>query len=242
VCNVRGLRVQQRDEYGDFREDRQARLPAGLGVTAIWLLPSFLAAADDGYDIADCIAFPRLRHVDDFRDLSTRRTGAGSASHRAVLNHTSDRPVVPAAPDAALRRARLLRLDDTTDRYRDAPSSSMITSSRSVRGPVCGRLQLASLLQSPPISTTITAVRQAILDTSISGWSGRAGLRLDEFPTSSSARDLVGEPAGTHTAQDAARPHRRALRRPDVLPRRTMPEAPSPISGWRRVHMAFHSR
>ncbi len=53
--HVKTFQRQQRRRHRRFpRADREARLPPGTGVTAIWLLPFYPSPLrDDGYDIAD---------------------------------------------------------------------------------------------------------------------------------------------------------------------------------------------
>ena len=82
------------DGIGDFRGlTAEARLPAGLGIDCIWLLPFYPSPLrDDGYDIADFYGVhPTTARSRTSRPSSRPRTSAGiRVIADLVMNHTSD--------------------------------------------------------------------------------------------------------------------------------------------------------
>jgi maltose alpha-D-glucosyltransferase / alpha-amylase len=87
------LRQQQRRRRRLRRADAEARLPRGLGVNCIWLLPFYPSPLrDDGYDIADYEnihpSYGTLQDFDTFIAEAHRR--GLRVITELVINHTSD--------------------------------------------------------------------------------------------------------------------------------------------------------
>ncbi|HVY25141.1 MAG TPA: maltose alpha-D-glucosyltransferase [Polyangiaceae bacterium] len=91
---VRSFYDADGDGVGDLRGlvDKLDYLK-GLGVTALWLLPTYVSPLrDDGYDIADYFSVhPAVGTLDDFRELLQQAHARGlKIITELVLNHTSD--------------------------------------------------------------------------------------------------------------------------------------------------------
>src|SRR3981081_1836483 len=125
--HVKAFRDSNRDGFGDFRGlIEKLDYIAGLGVTAVWLLPFYPSPLkDDGYDIADYTnVHPSYGTLHDFKAFlrEPHRHGIRVISE-LVLNHTSDQ-------HAWFQRARRARpgsparnfyvWNDTSDLYKDA--------------------------------------------------------------------------------------------------------------------------
>lgn len=114
------------DGYGDFR-GLQEKLDyiAGLGVTAIWLLPFFPSPLkDDGYDIADYYGVhPTYGTLDDCRALISAAHERGlKVIGELVINHTSDQHPwfqrARRAPKGSVERDYYV-WSDTPEKYRN---------------------------------------------------------------------------------------------------------------------------
>ncbi|HEY5628637.1 MAG TPA: alpha-amylase family glycosyl hydrolase, partial [Candidatus Limnocylindrales bacterium] len=93
-CDVRTYLDSDGDGVGDFRGlQRRLDYLAGLGITAIWLMPFYPSPdRDDGYDITDYYnVAPRYGTLGDFVEFtrSARQRGIRVITD-LVVNHTSD--------------------------------------------------------------------------------------------------------------------------------------------------------
>lgn len=93
-CDVRTYLDANGDGVGDFRGlARRLDYLAGLGITALWLMPFYASPdRDDGYDVSDYYAVdPRYGTLGDFVEFTN---GAAQRGIRViadlVVNHTSD--------------------------------------------------------------------------------------------------------------------------------------------------------
>jgi maltose alpha-D-glucosyltransferase / alpha-amylase len=93
-CDVRTFQDSNGDGVGDFRGlQRRLDYLAGLGVTAIWLMPFYASPfRDDGYDITDYYAVdPRYGTLGDFVEFTRAAHQRGlRVITDLVVNHTSD--------------------------------------------------------------------------------------------------------------------------------------------------------
>ncbi|HET6423495.1 MAG TPA: maltose alpha-D-glucosyltransferase [Planctomycetaceae bacterium] len=125
--HVKSFLDTTRDGYGDFRGlYEKLDYIAGLGVTALWLMPFCPSPLkDDGYDISDFYGvhptYGSLADCDEFIEAAHQR--GLKVIGELVINHTSDQ-------HAWFQRARLAPpgsperdfyvFSDTPDRYKDA--------------------------------------------------------------------------------------------------------------------------
>jgi maltose alpha-D-glucosyltransferase/alpha-amylase len=125
--HVKAFYDSTRDGYGDFRGLlEKLDYIAGLGVTAIWLLPFFPSPLrDDGYDISDYYGVhPTYGTLEDLRELISAAHQRGlRIIGELVINHTSDQhPWFQRArrsPPGSVERDYYV-WSDTPDRYRQA--------------------------------------------------------------------------------------------------------------------------
>jgi maltose alpha-D-glucosyltransferase/alpha-amylase len=93
-CDVRTFLDSNGDGVGDFRGlQRRLDYLAGLGITALWLMPFYTSPdRDDGYDITDYYGVdPRYGTLGDFVEFAraARQRGIRVIAD-LVVNHTSD--------------------------------------------------------------------------------------------------------------------------------------------------------
>jgi maltose alpha-D-glucosyltransferase / alpha-amylase len=125
--HVKAFLDSTRDGYGDFRGlHEKLDYIAGLGVTAIWLLPFYPSPLkDDGYDIADwCNVHKTYGTLDDCNEFIEAAHQRGlRVIGELVINHTSDQhpwfQTARRAPPGSSERDFYV-WSDTPDRYRDA--------------------------------------------------------------------------------------------------------------------------
>ena len=93
-CDVRTYLDANGDGVGDFRGlARRLDYLAGLGITAIWLMPFYASPdRDDGYDVSDYYAVdPRYGTLGDFVEFTHAASQRGiRVIADLVVNHTSD--------------------------------------------------------------------------------------------------------------------------------------------------------
>jgi maltose alpha-D-glucosyltransferase/alpha-amylase len=93
-CDVRTFQDANGDGVGDFRGlQRRLDYLAGLGITALWLMPFYASPfRDDGYDITDYYGVdPRYGTLGDFVEFTRAAHQRGiRLITDLVVNHTSD--------------------------------------------------------------------------------------------------------------------------------------------------------
>ena len=93
-CDVRTYLDADGDGVGDFRGlSRRLDYLAGLGITALWLMPFYASPdRDDGYDVSDYYTVdPRYGTLGDFVEFTNRASQRGiRVIADLVVNHTSD--------------------------------------------------------------------------------------------------------------------------------------------------------
>ena len=124
---IRGFGDSNDDGTGDIRGliERLDYLQ-WLGIDCIWLLPIYASPLKDGgYDIADFTAIlPEFGTIGDFVDLVEKAHERGiRVIADLVMNHTSDRTLVPRPPAASQTDpfGDFYVWSDTDDKYADAP-------------------------------------------------------------------------------------------------------------------------
>jgi maltose alpha-D-glucosyltransferase / alpha-amylase len=125
--HVKSFLDTSRDGFGDFRGlCEKLDYIAGLGVTAVWLMPFFPSPLkDDGYDIADFYGvhptYGTLADCDEFIEAAHQR--GLKVIGELVINHTSDQhpwfQAARVAPPGSPERDFYV-FSDTPDRYKDA--------------------------------------------------------------------------------------------------------------------------
>lgn len=125
--HVKAFRDSTEDGYGDFRGlIEKLDYIAGLGVTAIWLLPFFPSPLrDDGYDIADYEGIhPTYGSLQDCQDfISAAHVRGLRVIGELVINHTSNQHAwfqrAREAPAGSPERDFYV-WSDTPEKYADA--------------------------------------------------------------------------------------------------------------------------
>lgn len=125
--HVKAFLDTTRDGYGDFRGlSEKLDYLAGLGVTALWLLPFCPSPLkDDGYDISDYYGVhPTYGTLQDLREFVDAAHSRGlKIIGELVINHTSDQhhwfQTARRSPKGSPERDFYV-WSDTPDRYRDA--------------------------------------------------------------------------------------------------------------------------
>ena len=120
-------RLQQRWHRRLSGPDLEARLPAGPGVTCLWLLPFFPSPLrDDGYDIANYVDVnPTYGTLDDFKAVPRRgapaqHAGDDRAGHQPHLRSASLVPGRAAGAAGLAASATSTSGRDTDQKYKDA--------------------------------------------------------------------------------------------------------------------------